>query len=123
MSTPAYHSYGEFQLRNSKLQELNNLEIKPYPHLFQPTHQAKDLLNTYQDQEIGTSEDAANETTPFVKIAGRLVLFRAMGKNAFAHCQDSTGRLQLMINRDKTELEGYKTKEDTPKPIKIIEKN
>ena len=122
MSIPAYHNYGEFQLRNSKLQEISNLEIDPYPHLFQPTHQAKDLLSTHQDQEVGTSEDAANETTPFVKIAGRLVLFRAMGKNAFAHYQDSTGRLQIMINRDKTELEGYETKEDTPKPIKIIEK-
>jgi lysyl-tRNA synthetase class 2 len=56
-------------------------------------------------------------------VAGRLVLFRSMGKNAFANIQDSTGRIQVMFNRDLTEVSGLEKKEGAElTPIKFIEK-
>lgn len=122
---PEYHHHEEFQNRKRKLQELRELNIEPYPHHYAPTHLTQELHQVYGNTSIGSSEEAAAGTTPCVKMAGRLVLFRSMGKNAFAHIQDQEGRLQIMFNRDLTTLDGYSgdpTDEQTAKPIKIIEK-
>lgn len=117
---PNYHSFEEFQLRSKKLEEIKQLGIEPYPHKYAPTEHAKELLETFDGKEVGHSDDAASGTTPTANISGRLVLFRAMGKNAFGQIQDSTGRLQVMFNRDQTQVTGYEN-EDI-KPIKFIEK-
>lgn len=122
---PEYHQHEEFQNRKRKLQELRDLHIEPYPHHYDPTHSTQQLQQQYDGEECGGSEEAAAETTPFVKVAGRLVLFRSMGKNAFAHIQDQSGRLQIMFNRDLTAVEGYScdpSDDQAAKPIKIIEK-
>ena len=44
-----------------------------------------------------------------------------MGKNAFAQLQDSTGRIQLMFNRDLTEVAGLPSSTELT-PMKFIEK-
>src|SRR5262245_46613943 len=122
---PEYHSHEEFQLRMRKLSELKELGIEPYPHKYEPTHTAAELHLKHKDDPIGHSEDAAAGSTPVVKVAGRLVLFRAMGKNAFAHIQDNTDRIQVMFNRDLTQVDGLtpKTEKDGEplSPIKLIE--
>ncbi len=123
---PEYHTHEEFQNRTRKLAELKSLGIEPYPHKYTPSHTSKELLDQYQGAIVGHSEDAMAEKTPKVCIAGRLVLFRSMGKNTFAHIQDETGRLQVMFNRDTTELAGYDpTKSNGEEQIsayKLIEK-
>lgn len=125
--TPEYHGHEEFQLRTKKLAELKDLGIIPYPHKFTPTTTAKDLHEAYDNAEIGHSEDGATKKTPAVTIAGRLVLFRSMGKNAFGQIQDDTGRIQVMFNRDLTVVEGYNPKQETPgvepqSALKLVEK-
>lgn len=113
----------EFINRSKKLEEIRALDIIPYPHTFSPTHEAENLAITYEKNTIGTSEDAEKGLTPSVSIAGRMVLFRAMGKNAFAHIQDATGRIQVMFNRDHTALVGYTPQYDsTLSAMKCIEK-
>lgn len=107
MSKPEYHHHEEFQNRSRKLAELKSLGVEPFPHKFSPSHSTKDLQDAYQNAAIGHSDDALAGNTPAASIAGRLVLFRSMGKNTFAHIQDETGRLQVMFNRDTTELSGY----------------
>ncbi len=120
---PEYHSHEEFINRSNKLKEIQELGIDPYPHQFHPTHHAAMLHQEFDNETIGSSEDAALNKTIHVVFSGRLVLFRAMGKNAFAHLQDSTGRVQVMFNRDLTTLEGYTPSGDQPtKPLKVIEK-
>jgi lysyl-tRNA synthetase class 2 len=79
------------------------------------------VLESYENAAVGHSEDAQNGTTPAVCVAGRLVLFRAMGKNAFAHIQDESGRLQVMFNRDHTQVEGFEPTAELS-AIKFIEK-
>ena len=106
---PDYHSHDEFEIRTRKLEELRQLGVEPYPHHYTPLSNAKELENEYQEKSIGLSEDAAASATPFSRLAGRLILFRSMGKNAFAHIQDETGRIQLMLNRELTTLEGART--------------
>lgn len=123
---PHYHQQEEFQLRSQKLAEIRDLGIDPYPHKFTPTNTAKELQEVYADKSIGHSDDAAAGTTPPTIVAGRLVLFRSMGKNAFAHIQDSTGRIQVMFNKEVTKVGGYdfsdSSQPDTLTPMKFIEK-
>ncbi len=121
MQKPDYHTHEEFQNRSTKLSEIRALGVDPYPHKFLPTHTTQALLHKYETREIAGSEEAEAEKTEKVCLAGRLVLFRAMGKNAFAHIQDSTGRLQLMFNRDQTKIVGF-TPTAELSSIKFIEK-
>jgi len=123
---PEYHTHEEFQNRTRKLEELKKLGIDPYPHLFSPSINAKELEDKFQSADVGHSEDAMNGVGEKMVVAGRLVLFRSMGKNAFAHIQDDMGRIQIMFNRDLTEVAGYTPQKDGDAdvltPMKLIEK-
>jgi lysyl-tRNA synthetase class 2 len=122
---PEYHSHEEFQNRIRKLEELKNLGIDPYPHVFKPSINAKDLEEKFGSADVGHSEDASSGKGEKFTVAGRLVLFRAMGKNAFAHIQDEEGRIQVMFNRDATQVSGYEAKDQDGEilsPMKLIEK-
>lgn len=121
MSKPDYQETEEFQNRSKKLQELRELGIDPFPPKFNPSHDSFDLTKTWGQAKIGGSAEAEKGETPFVSAAGRLVLFRPMGKNAFAQIQDRAGRIQVMFSRDVTELAGYTPTDDTT-PLKFIEK-
>lgn len=119
---PEYHQHEEFRNRTIKLAEIRQLGIDPYPAKYSPSTSITALLEKYKDKEIGHSEEAANGSTEKVSIAGRLILFRAMGKNAFAHIQDGTDRIQIMFNRDLTKVAGFTPKEEDLTPLKFIEK-
>lgn len=121
MNLPDYHSHEEFKNRTEKLAEIRALGIDPYPAKFLPTQSAHALSHKYESHELGGSEAAEAGTTESAVLAGRVVLFRAMGKNGFAQLQDSTGRIQLMFNKDLTEVAGLPPSTDL-KPMKFIEK-
>src|SRR3990167_4550126 len=109
---PDYHTHEEFLNRKTKLAEIKELGVDPYPHTFTPLHPTQELQNRYGLSFTSTSEEAEAGTTPTATLAGRLVLFRSMGKNAFAQIQDEEGRLQLMFNRERTEVSGFKPREE-----------
>lgn len=117
---PPYHNIEEFINRTKKLHEIKELGIDPYPHNYNPTHTLKEISDEFENKETRHSDDAASGSTPEVSIAGRLILFRAMGKNAFAHIQDATGKVQIMFNRDLTKVVGFSSKEELA--LKFIEK-
>ncbi len=121
LSSPEYHEHEEFQNRSAKLKQIHELGINPYPHSFSPSHTSSDLHAEYQEKNPGVSDDASAGTTPFVKVAGRMVLFRSMGKNAFAQIQDESGRVQVMFNRDLTKVQDLRENGEVT-PIKFIEK-
>lgn len=121
MNTPDYHQTEEFKNRSAKLAEIRALGIDPYPAKFTPTQTALALQHKYESRELAGFEAAEQGTTEAATLAGRLVLFRAMGKNAFAHLQDATGRLQIMFNRDHTKVAGLPSSPDLTS-LKFIEK-
>lgn len=126
-SIPEYHSHEEFVNRSRKLAEIRNLGIEPYPHQFSQTSSAANILEKFPEgSPMGHSEDAAAGKTESFVLAGRLVLFRSMGKNAFGQIQDETGRIQVMFNKDLTKVAGYDglagSDADTLTPMKFIEK-
>lgn len=120
---PEYHTHEEFQNRSRKLKEIRELGIEPFPHRFPRTDPIRDIVQEHENQDIGHSEDAAAGSTPHVTTAGRLVLFRSMGKNAFGQIQGEKDRIQVMFNRDLTEVDGLENKaSEGPTPWKLFEK-
>jgi lysyl-tRNA synthetase class 2 len=123
---PDYHEQEEFQNRSQKLKSLRALDIDPYPNEFRPKNTSLDLHTLLEGKEVGSSEEAENGTTMEACVAGRLVLFRSMGKNAFGQIQDAQGKIQIMFNRDMTQMEGFTSgtliDEVPTNPLKFIEK-
>ncbi|KPK32153.1 MAG: lysyl-tRNA synthetase [Chlamydiae bacterium SM23_39] len=114
----SYQKSEEFINRSKKLKEIRSLNIDPYPHKFSPNYTFNELKEKYGKKEVGNSEDAKEGKTENIKIAGRLVLFRAMGKNAFSQIQDEEGRIQIMFNKESTQVEGLQE----GNALKFIEK-
>lgn len=121
-NTPHYHTQEDFITRAQKLADIRQAGLEPYPHSYVPTHKAHELQETLKESPVGHSDEASTGSTQQVQIAGRLVLFRAMGKNAFAQIQGEEGRIQVMFNRDQTVVSGYCPKEGEDSPLKWIEK-
>jgi len=84
----------QMQRRREKLAALRE-SGNPFPNDFRRDAFAEDLLEQYADQT-----EAVAENTIRVKVAGRLMSRRIMGKAGFAHIQDLTGRIQLFLQRD-----------------------
>jgi len=74
-----------------------------FPNDFKPTHHAHNLIEAHAHK---TTEDLAHEGHA-VKIAGRMMLKRVMGKASFATLQDVTGRIQVYVTRDAVGEEVY----------------
>lgn len=89
------------QERVRKLNELRTLGILPYAYKFVKTHFAEDIKTKYQ------SLNNEEKTQDIVKIAGRIVQMRDMGKIAFAHILDSSGKIQIFFKSDDIQ-EKYK---------------
>jgi len=79
-------------IRRQNLQKVIDLGIDPYPPDLFP-------VNTTA-AEIRAGFDAAAGNFQDVVLAGRLMSMRIMGKASFAELQDSSGRIQLYVNRD-----------------------
>jgi lysyl-tRNA synthetase class 2 len=68
-----------------------------YPNTFRRDVLAQDLQNTYAHK---TKEELAAMEPVRVKVAGRMMLRRIMGKASFATLQDMSGRIQAYVTRD-----------------------
>ena len=75
-------------IRREKLQQLRDLGVEPYPaEEFVVTSNSKEIKEKYEEGKV-------------VKLAGRLMSVRVMGKASFAELQDSEGRIQIYVSRD-----------------------
>ena len=78
-------------LRRQSLDELRRLGINPYPAAEYPTNAfSTDIRSQFSD-------DAEPRQ---VRIAGRMMSRRIMGKASFIELQDSKGRIQVYVTRD-----------------------
>ncbi|MCF8568244.1 lysine--tRNA ligase [Alicyclobacillus tolerans] len=87
---------GLFEIRLSKLEELQNMSIDPYGHRFETTHHAADILAFGE----GKSKEDLEANPLQVKLAGRLMIKRGHGKASFAVVQDRTGTIQVYAKVD-----------------------
>ena len=74
-----------------------------YPNDFRRDALAADLLAAHAD----TSAEALEAQPVPVRLAGRIMTRRLMGKASFVHLQDSSGRLQAYVQRDVIGQEPY----------------
>src|SRR5688500_279986 len=81
--------------RRAKLTALRGQGVA-YPNDFRRSEYAGDLQAEYADKELWTAEalEAAHRE---VKMAGRLMAKRVMGKASFVQIQDESGRIQLFL--------------------------
>ena len=84
--------------RRTSLNELRSLGINPYPAAeYQVTAYAQEIINSYPE---GNEEREALLREQRVRLAGRIMGRRIMGKASFVELADSTGRIQIYITRD-----------------------
>ena len=109
-----YHEFDEYKNRRKKLEEIRALGVDPYPHKYEITHSVADVLSNYSEEDqIGSFEDGKEMRSDHVKVAGRVVLHRSMGKNIFASIQEEGERIQVLFNRDHTQVHGLSSEEVT----------
>ncbi|MBU8934376.1 MAG: lysine--tRNA ligase [candidate division Zixibacteria bacterium] len=74
--------------RYDKARQLRSSGTNPYPYRYDRDHLVSEVLDQF---------DQLAESETVVKLAGRIMLKRKMGKVFFADLHDSTGRLQLYV--------------------------
>jgi len=81
------------KVRRENLDKIRELGINPFPaEQFEINASAKQINEEF-NAEAGNFQE--------VSLAGRLMMKRIMGKASFAEVQDSSGKIQVYINRDE----------------------
>ena len=81
------------QLRRNSLESLKKLGIEPYPAPLFPINVSAQEIKSKFDENKGNYQE--------VVLAGRIMSRRIMGKASFAELQDSSGKIQVYLNRDE----------------------
>ena len=99
--------WGDQELqRLAKLRQLRALGVDPYPPRFERTATASEALAAYSAWEADNPPTGSDQqASPIqVRLAGRVLARRILGKLSFAQLGDSSGRIQLYFD-GKTLLE------------------
>jgi lysyl-tRNA synthetase class 2 len=75
--------------RYEELDELKKMDIEPFAYSFDVSNYSEEIKNRF-DELLGKD----------VKISGRIMTIRRMGKASFAHIADSKGRIQIYLKKD-----------------------
>ena len=87
--------------RREKLDALVARGIAPFAYAFERTHVASDA--------VALHPEAQHDEGHVVRVAGRIVAWRAHGKTTFAHLADESGRIQLYFKKDQLGEATYAT--------------
>jgi lysyl-tRNA synthetase, class II len=91
------------EVRKQKLAKLKDSGAVIYPNDFKPSHSAFEIVARY-----GEAGDEDLTAAPRgIRIAGRIMAIRRMGKASFFHLQDQRGRLQVYVQQNQLGEEGY----------------
>ena len=85
----------QIAVRREKLTRLREAG-EAYPNTWRPDSVSADLHARYDSLDA----DALESEAVAVRVAGRIMGHRVMGKSSFMNIQDGEGRIQLFINRD-----------------------
>jgi len=92
-----------YEIRREKLKKIEALGHPAYPRKFNFSHTVPQILAEYSGQT--TEELEAPRVT--VRVAGRIMAIRLMGKAGFAHLQQDGQRLQIYVKKDAIGDAGY----------------
>ena len=91
-----------YAVRLQKLENLCKEDRNPFAANCAQTHTSEEAIQLYQ-------EGVADEEQPKVAVAGRIVVFRVMGKASFIKIQDRDGQIQAYVTRDELPEGEYNT--------------
>lgn len=84
-------------IRREKLAKIRAFGYQPFAYKFSCTHSSRSVLDNY---------DALAEKVE-IRIAGRLMSMRRMGRASFGHIQDEEGRIQVYIQENSIGAQAY----------------
>jgi lysyl-tRNA synthetase class 2 len=92
-----------YELRRQKLQQIEALGQRAYPNRYDYTHTIPQILADYSDKN---AEQLEQNRVP-VRLAGRMMANRLMGKAGFVHLQQGGQRLQVYVKKDAVGEKGF----------------
>ena len=85
-----------YEIRREKLKKIEALGQPTYPRKYNFSHTVPQILSEYSGQ---TTEELESPRVT-VRVAGRIMAIRLMGKAGFAHLQQDGQRLQIYVKKD-----------------------
>jgi lysyl-tRNA synthetase, class II len=92
-----------YELRREKLKQIEALGQPTYRSKYEFTHTAEQILASYTAR---TAEELEGSRVN-VRVAGRIMAIRLMGKAGFAHIQQGGKRLQIYVKKDAVGDNGF----------------
>jgi lysyl-tRNA synthetase class 2 len=92
-----------YQLRLDKLKQIEALGQRTYPTKYDFTHIVPQILADYS----GKTGEQLEALRVNVRVAGRIMAIRLMGKAGFAHLQQDGQRLQIYVKKDAVGEKGF----------------
>lgn len=89
--------------RKQKLEELKKAGINPYSYRYDKNAQAAEIKKVYYKLKPEERDSMRNA----VRVAGRIMAKRVMGKAAFAQLLDESGQIQLYFRQDEIGKNAY----------------
>ena len=93
----------QFEQRQKKLEQIQALGHEAFPREFRWSHTAEEIAEAFGAVPAAELEEKKQE----VRVAGRLVSYRLMGKAGFAHLQGNGTRIQIYVRKDAVGEEGF----------------
>jgi len=87
----------QIKIRKAKLEDLKKT-CNPYPNDFKPNSTSLELIKIYSEY---SKDDLDVNNSSHIKIAGRIMTRRIMGKASFVHIKDASGKIQVYLKRDE----------------------
>jgi len=82
------------QKRREKLDRIRAQGIEPYPHRYYRSHTTQQAIALLKQKEEGLTEKEE------VRVAGRIMANRPMGKISFLDLRDGSGKIQLCFHKE-----------------------
>jgi lysyl-tRNA synthetase class 2 len=92
-----------YKLRREKLKQIEALGQQTYPTKYEFTHS---IVQIVADYSANRAEQLENPRIN-VRVAGRVMAIRLMGKAGFAHLQQGGQRLQIYVKKDAVGEKGF----------------
>ncbi|UCC66717.1 MAG: lysine--tRNA ligase [Deltaproteobacteria bacterium] len=82
--------------RKEKVRNLEEMGVELFPNDFKAEHTSLEILQSYGER---SAEDLRG-LEELISCAGRIMAIRDFGRAAFAHLQDSKGKIQVYLRKD-----------------------
>jgi lysyl-tRNA synthetase, class II len=92
-----------YELRRQKLKQIEALDQPAYPTKYEYTHTLDQILADYS----GKNAEQLEKDRIDVRVAGRIMAIRLMGKAGFAHLQQGGKKLQIYVKKDAVGEKGF----------------